>query len=157
MDKKPSNRAVGAAIGREPAQASYKEMLSREGLKNTKHRNSVLHIIEKSAQPVTAEQIYFALVNQAVSINLSSVYRVLNTLVEKHLIIKSSMAGENKAVFELNRFEHKHYVVCTQCKKVVAVPGCPLEDYEKMLADKIGFDVQGHQLELYGICRDCKK
>lgn len=157
MDPKSSNRAVGAAIGRPPTQASYKEMLSREGLKNTKHRNSVLHIIEKSAQPVTAEQIYFALVSQAVSINLSSVYRVLNTLVEKHLIIKSSMAGESKTVFELNRLEHKHYVVCTQCKKVVAVPGCPLEEYEKMLADKIGFDVQGHQLELYGICRDCKK
>ncbi len=138
-------------------QSSYKELLRREGLKNTKHRNSILNIIEKSAQPVTAEQIYFALVNQAVTINLSSVYRVLNTLVEKCLIIKSSMAGENKAVFELNRFEHKHYVVCTQCKKIVAVPGCPLKEYENKLREEIGFDVQGHQLELYGICKDCQK
>ncbi len=138
-------------------QSLYKELLRREGLKNTKHRNSILNIIEKNAQPVTAEQIYFALVSQAISINLSSVYRVLNTLVEKHLIIKSSMAGENKAVFELNRFEHKHYVVCTQCKKIVAVPGCPLEEYENKLRDEIGFDVQGHQLELYGVCRDCQK
>ncbi len=138
-------------------QSLYKELLKCEGLKNTKHRNSILNIIEKSAQPVTAEQIYFALVNQAVSINLSSVYRVLNTLVEKRLIIKSSMAEENKAVFELNRFEHKHYVVCTQCKKIVAVSGCPLKEYENKLREEIGFDVKGHQLELYGVCRDCQK
>jgi Fur family transcriptional regulator, ferric uptake regulator len=138
-------------------QASYKEVLKHDGLKNTKHRNSILNIIEKSAQPVTAEQIYRVLINDDVAINLSSVYRILNTLVEKCLIIKTSMAGESKAVFELNRFEHKHYVVCTQCKKIISVPGCPLEEYEKTLREKMGFNIQGHQLEIFGVCRECRK
>ncbi len=139
------------------SEQSYKEVLKHDGLKNTKHRNSILNIIEKNAQPVTAEQIYFTLVNQGVSINLSSVYRILNTLAEKCLVIKSSMAGESKAVFELNRFEHKHYVVCTQCKKIISVPGCPLEEYEKKLRDKMGFNIQGHQLEIFGVCKNCQK
>lgn len=138
-------------------QSSYKEILKHDGLKNTKHRNSILNIMEKNAQPVTAEQIYLALINQGISINLSSVYRILNTLAEKCLVIKSSMAGESKAVFELNRFEHKHYVVCTQCKKIISVPGCPLEEYENKLRDKMGFNIQGHQLEIYGVCKNCQK
>lgn len=112
--------------------------------------------IEKSAQPVTAEQVYLALKNLDVAINLSSVYRILNTLVEKCLVIKTNMAGESKAVFERNRFEHKHYVVCTRCKKMISVPGCPLDEYEKKLRDKMGFSIQGHQLEIYGVCKECQ-
>ncbi|MEI6578483.1 MAG: transcriptional repressor [Eubacteriales bacterium] len=137
--------------------SAYKDLLQHDGLKNTKHRNSILKIIEKSAQPVTAEQIYLALLNQAVAINLSSVYRILNTLAEKDLIIKSSMIGDTKAVFELNHFEHRHHVTCTQCKNVISVDGCPLEDYEKKLREKMGFNIQGHQLEIYGVCKNCQK
>jgi len=138
-------------------QASYKDMLKHDGLKNTKHRNSILNIIEISAQPITAEQVFMTLKKNEVDINLSSVYRILNTLVEKCLVIKTVMPGESKAVFEMNRFEHKHYVVCTQCKKIVSVPGCPLEEYEKKLREKTGFQIQGHQLEVFGICRECSK
>lgn len=138
-------------------QSSYKDVLKHDGLKNTKHRNAILNIFEKSAQPVTAEQIFLMLKKQENAINLSSVYRILNTLVEKCLVIKTVMPGENKAVFEMNRFEHKHYVVCTQCKKMVSVPGCPLEEYEKKLRDNTGFQIQGHQLEVFGICRECSK
>ncbi len=138
-------------------QSSYKDVLKHDGLKNTKHRNAILNIFEKSAQPVTAEQIFLMLKKQENAINLSSVYRILNTLVEKCLVIKTVMPGENKAVFEMNRFEHKHYVVCTQCKKMVSFPGCPLEEYEKKLRDNTGFQIQGHQLEVFGICRECSK
>ena len=138
-------------------QTVYKDVLKHDGLKNTKHRNSILDIIENSSQPLPAEQIYLALIAKNVAINLSSVYRILNTLVEKCIVIKTGMTGESKSVFEMNRFEHKHYVVCTQCKKIISVPGCPLEDYEKKLREKTGFAIQGHQLEIYGVCRDCRK
>lgn len=138
-------------------QASYKEVLKHDGLKNTKHRNSILNIIEKSPQPVTADNIYLALMNAGESINLSSIYRILNTLAEKHLIIKSSITGENKAVFEINFYEHKHHFVCTKCKKISSVDGCPLEEYEKYLTNKMGINIQGHKLEIYGVCKNCQK
>jgi Fur family transcriptional regulator, ferric uptake regulator len=139
------------------SESIYKEMLRHEGLKNTGHRNSILKTIEKSPQPLTADSIYLSLINAGELINLSSVYRILNTLAEKRLVIKSSVTGENKAVFELNIFEHRHHFVCTRCKQIISVDGCPLEDYEKVLRDKMGFAVQGHKLEIYGICKDCRK
>jgi len=136
---------------------SYKDALKNDGLKNTKHRNSILNIIEKSPQPLTADNIYMALINAGEAINLSSVYRILGTLAEKRMIIKSSVIGENKAVFELNYYEHKHHFVCTKCKKIISISGCPLEEYEKVLTKKMGFNIQGHKLEIYGICSDCRK
>ncbi|MBK5263283.1 MAG: transcriptional repressor [Peptostreptococcaceae bacterium] len=134
----------------------YKEILIHEGLKNTKHRNSILREMEQNGKPLTADQVYLALVNQNISINLSSVYRVLNTLVEKGLIVKTSMAGENKSLFELNNFDHKHYLVCMKCKNIISVEGCPFAEYENKLKEETGFDIIGHNLEIFGYCPKCK-
>lgn len=135
--------------------SSYKEALMNDGLKNTKHRNSILNIIEKSAMPLSVEQIYLELISQKISINLSSVYRILNTLVKKRLIIKTSMIGDNKALFELNKFEHKHHLMCVKCKSIIMVDDCPFEEYEKKLKEKMGFNILGHNLEIYGVCNHC--
>ena len=134
----------------------YKETLIHEGLKNTKHRNSVLLEIEKNGKPLTADQVYLALISQNILINLSSVYRILNTLVEKGLIIKTSMAGESKSLFELNNFEHKHYLVCLNCKKIISVEGCPFVEYENKLKEETGFNIIGHNLEIFGYCPKCR-
>lgn len=136
--------------------ADYKELLKREGLKNTKHRNSVLDILENSEQPVTAECIFLKLKEENVSINLSTVYRVLEKLYEKRLINKTNITDESKALYEINHMEHKHHLVCVGCKKMFSVDECPIEEYEKTLQKKLGFDITGHKLEIYGYCRDCK-
>lgn len=135
---------------------NYKDLLKREGLKNTKHRISILDEIETCEQPVSAEQIFLRLQDKHISINLSTVYRALETLVEKNIVIKSSITGDAKALFEPYQMEHKHHLVCVKCKKMFTVDGCPFEEYEKILHEKIGFDVKGHKLEIFGYCKDCK-
>lgn len=136
---------------------SYSNILKREGLKNTKHRNAILEVIENSNQPINAEQIFFELKGNDISINLSSVYRILESLVSKNLLIKSNMTGSNKALYELNRCEHTHYLICSNCKKMFPVDGCPLEEYERQIEAKTGFQITGHKLEINGICKDCKQ
>lgn len=136
---------------------SYGKILKREGLKNTKHRNAILEVIENSDQPITAEQIFLDLKGKKTSINLSSVYRILESLVSKGLVIKSNITGDNKASYELNRLEHKHHLICSGCKKMFSVDGCPLEEYEKQLKVKMDFDITGHKLEIFGFCKECKQ
>ncbi|MBK5243433.1 MAG: transcriptional repressor [Eubacteriaceae bacterium] len=136
---------------------TYKEVLNHKGLKNTRHRNSILELLETSTQPLTADQIYLALVNQKISINLSTIYRVLNTLVENGLIIKTNTVSDNKTLFELNSFEHKHHLVCMECKKITMVDECPFEEYEKKLKEKMGYTILGHKLEIYGVCKSCRE
>jgi Fur family transcriptional regulator, ferric uptake regulator len=135
---------------------NYEKILRNENLRNTKHRNSILEVIDGSKQPITAETIYFVLKEQGVSISLSTVYRVLDALLDKTLIVKTSVTDDNKALYEINGMEHKHHLLCVKCRKMLSVDGCPLEEYEKALEKKLGFSIKGHKLEMFGLCENCK-
>lgn len=135
---------------------SFKEVLTREGVKSTKHRNAILEILEASDTPLTAEDIFLKLKEKNVSIWLSTVYRTLETLTSRGLVIKANIMDDGKARFELDQKEHKHHVVCVGCRKMVSIGDCPFERFEKMLKDKIDFDVTGHKFEIYGFCKECK-
>ena len=137
--------------------SNYKDILKKEKLRNTKHRNSILEVIEGSSQPITAEAIFLKLKEQGVSISLSTVYRVLEVLLSKALVMKTSVTDDNKAVFELNKMEHKHHLLCVKCRKMLSIEGCPLEGYEKILEEKLGYLIKGHSLEMYGLCEKCKE
>lgn len=136
---------------------NYKDLLKHENLKNTKHREAVLKILENSELPMNADQLFMKLKEQGVSISLSTVYRVLETMAAKGLVIRGSLPDENKAVYELNREDHKHYLLCMKCHRMVPVGNCPLEDYEKLLEERFGFTIKGHKLEVFGYCGECAK
>lgn len=131
--------------------------LKRCGLKNTKHRTAILAVLDASTTPVTAEQVFLTLKEEDVSINLSTVYRVLDTLVSKRLVTKQSIIGESRALFEINRMVHKHYLVCVGCKKIQSIESCPLEAYEKSLEEETQYTIAGHKLDIYGYCPECQQ
>ena len=135
----------------------YKELLKKEKLKSTKHRNSILDVIVKAEQPVTVETIYLKLKEQGIAISLSTVYRVLEALLGRGLVVKTSVNDDSKALFEINSLEHKHHLLCVKCRKMLPVDGCPLEDYEKALEEKLGFSIKGHKLEMFGYCQSCRR
>ncbi|HBL84525.1 MAG TPA: transcriptional repressor [Clostridiales bacterium] len=137
-------------------QDNFDELLRRSGLKNTKTRSAILEILEKSEQPVTAEQVFLELKNKQISANLSTVYRTLETLAEKMLAKKLNISGDSRAMFEYNRLVHRHYLVCLECKKIIPIDFCPIKNYEKTLEEKTKFKIAGHKLDVYGYCPDCQ-
>lgn len=137
-------------------ESSINELLAKEGVKRTKHRKAILEILEGSETPLTADEIFLTLKEKHTSIWLSTVYRTLEILTEKDVVLKSTSMGEDKARYELKHDEHRHRFVCVGCHKMIPLLDCPLEDFEKKLKDKMDFDVTGHNLEIYGYCHDCK-
>lgn len=137
-------------------ESDINELLVKEGVKRTKHRKAILEILEQSETPLTADEIFFALKEKNTSIWLSTVYRTLEMLTEKEVVLKSTIMGEDKARYELKHDEHKHRFICVGCHKMIPLMDCPLEEFEKKLKDKMDFDVTGHNLEIYGYCHDCK-
>lgn len=127
------------------------------GLKNTKSRSAILDVLERSAQPISAEQVFLALKEKNITANLSTVYRTLDALSDKNLATKLSVTGDNRALYELNRMVHRHYLVCLGCKKIMAIDSCPLEDYEKSLEKETNYVISGHKLDIYGYCPECKE
>lgn len=135
---------------------NYTELLKREGMKSTRHRNAILLLLEQSEDPMTAEELYILLKEKTASINLSTVYRTLDTFASKNLVIKSTME-DGKARYELNQHEHKHHLFCVGCHKVISIEDCPMGELQESLKRKIDFEVTGHKLEIYGYCHNCKK
>ncbi|MDD4802466.1 MAG: Fur family transcriptional regulator [Syntrophomonas sp.] len=139
-----------------PSDDTYKSILKSNGLKNTKRRNSILEVLTQIAQPITADQVFLELQKQDVSINLSTVYRILDKLASKGIICRTNLIGDNKSLFELNQMNHRHHLICMGCKQMLAVDDCPFEQYGKLLQARTGFNITGHKLEIYGYCRNCK-
>ncbi|MGD1994783.1 MAG: transcriptional repressor, partial [Anaerolineae bacterium] len=48
-----------------------------------------------------------------------------------------------------------HHLVCLACGSATSFDECPLEDVKQILAQRFGFQVKSHMLELYGLCKDC--
>ncbi|HHU90738.1 MAG TPA: transcriptional repressor [Clostridiaceae bacterium] len=138
------------------AKKNYNDILKNRNLKVTKHRYAILESLEKSKLPVSAESLYIELKKKGISISLSTVYRSLEALYKKGIVIKSILPDYNKAVFEYNHNEHRHHMICIKCHKMQPVTGCPLEEYEKLIESKFNFTVKGHNLEVYGYCDGCE-
>lgn len=135
---------------------SKSDKLKSNDLKNTKQRTAILNILEKNNQPVSAEDIYSSLKSQKLSVSLSTVYRTLETMAEKKLVTKLNMQDNSKTLFEIAREIHKHYLICLGCKKIISIMSCPLENYEEKLSEETGFLIEGHRLDIYGYCPECR-
>lgn len=133
------------------------KLFTDQGIKSTKQRNLIYDILDKSDNPVSAEQIFTKLKDLDPSVNMSTVYRVLEVFVLKGLVLKSNIIGSNSAGYELNKIEHNHHLICLKCNKTVPLNQCPLKKLEEAIQDKTDFVITGHNLELFGYCPECNE
>lgn len=130
-------------------------ILKKAELKTTKKRQILLFLLQKQARPMTAEELH-ELANNILPINVSTVYRTLNTLTEKGILIRS-VRQDGKAYYALPKKDHSHRLVCDLCGKVIPIETCPLSELEETLQEQTGFRITGHSLEFTGLCPDCAK
>lgn len=114
----------------------------------------MLSVLEHSASPLSAMDIYKQIDKAASPVWLSTVYRILELFVNKNMVLKTTVMDNDMAIYELNRNQHQHYAICINCHKVVAMDNCPMEAFVPRLADN-DFRVLGHKVEMYGYCKDC--
>jgi Fur family ferric uptake transcriptional regulator len=51
--------------------------------------------------------------------------------------------------------QHHDHMVCTKCRKIVEFEDPQLEDLQIQTAERLGFHLLQHKMELYGICSQC--
>ena len=131
--------------------------LDAAGLRVTRQRQILFEVLAEEANPMSAEQIHFRLKSREVEINLSTVYRALEQFVGKGLVLKTSFAEETKSLYSINTHEHHHHLICSSCKEIVIISGCPVEAYVMEVERSSGYRMEGHKLEIYGICPKCQE
>lgn len=129
-----------------------------KGIKWTKQRKDVYHVLIEAAEPLSAVQIYNRILMRESEVNyaVSTIYRILAAFEEQGFVEKSTFMGDGTVVYEWNKGGHTHYAICLGCRKKVALPQCPFA-HVHLDADTGDFEVTGHKLELYGYCKECRQ
>lgn len=137
----------------------YKEELKKivksKGLKYSTQREDVLKVLYNSKQHLTPEEIYSKVKKINKNIGLATVYRALSFLETEGLVSSISFGVEGKK-YELNRGHHHDHMICLNCGKIIEFYDEELESLQKEIAKKHGFELITHELNMYGICKDCQ-
>jgi Fur family ferric uptake transcriptional regulator len=130
-----------------------KNQLSQKHLKLTKQREIILDAFLKNDH-ITAEALYQQISQTNIHLGIATIYRTLNLLCELG-IGQERHFGDNKTTFDnvLHKKHHDH-MICHKCGKILEFECPDIEKLQEEMAEKYGFILQTHKLELYGCCKD---
>jgi Fur family ferric uptake transcriptional regulator len=125
------------------------------GLKITMPRVKILEVLESSPQHhLSAEDVYKALLMKGEEIGLATVYRVLTQFESAGLVARHNFEG-GFSVFEISPEEHHDHIVCIKCGVVEEFQDEEIEVRQEQVAERLGFKLTEHNLNLYGYCPKC--
>lgn len=130
--------------------------LKEAGLKITHPRVKILQLLESSKiRHVSAEDVYRLLVESGEEIGLATVYRVLTQFEDAGLVTRHHFEGGH-SVFELAQEMHHDHMVCVKCGRVEEFSDTEIEARQEEIAVRLGFELTDHDLNMYGLCPDCR-
>ncbi|ABF12605.1 ferric iron uptake transcriptional regulator [Cupriavidus metallidurans] len=131
--------------------------LKRAGLRATSPRMHVLEVFRASERRhLSAEDVYRTMLELGIDAGLSTVYRVLNQLVQADILLRHSFESDH-SVFELNEGGHHDHLICLECGRVEEFRDEAIEQRQKQVAARNDFVLREHMLVLYGLCPDCQR
>lgn len=123
--------------------------------RKSKHRDAILEALMGTKSHPTASWIYQEVRKSIPKISLGTVYRNLRLLSGKGDILELHY-GDGQSRFDGTSENHYHFT-CQVCGTVFDVEEPLKKDMEKDLSDKLGFIINHHRVEFYGICKDCQE
>ncbi len=119
----------------------------KAGLKMTDQRKTILKVIEDSDDHPSVETVYerSRAINPAIS--MATVYRTLNLLDEIGAVIRHDFK-QNFSRYELNNRHHDH-LIDLDSGNVEEFHDNELEAMIRAIAEKMGYDIVDHRVELY--------
>lgn len=135
---------------------------ARSGLRMTDKRCNVLKILLKAGEPLSAYDISDHYRNEiGESLSAMSAYRMLDFLLQAGLAHKLETTNQYVACSHIT-CEHEHqvpqFLICDQCHAVMEV-GIRKQLLNELKAsiENTGFALSSQQLELHGLCEQCRE
>jgi len=133
--------------------------LKSHGLRITCERDEILKHIYGKNHHFTATNIHNELQENRRNIGLATVYRTLPLLVKAGLIREADRRRcKEEQTYELivGQSHHDH-LICEVCELMVEFTDDDIEKLQLKVAEKFGFRLRRHYLDLRGVCPDCQK
>ena len=133
--------------------AHFEQLCREQGVPLTVQRRVILESLAVREDHPTADQVFEAVTAQMPSLSRTTVYRVLDTLVDMEVIHKASHMG-SAARYDPNTERH-HHLTCLSCHKVMDLEEKSLPPLRLSPARSAHFEVLDYSVHFRGTCREC--
>ncbi|MGB8966417.1 MAG: transcriptional repressor [Candidatus Cybelea sp.] len=122
----------------------------------TRPRESIASVLAGEPRFLSAAEIHERLRRAGARVSLSTVYRTLDRLRTKGDITARSDAEGEARYMLCEPAHHHHHAICGACGRVEDVDCAAMEQFAESLRTLHGFALDGHAMEFFGRCRECR-
>jgi Fur family transcriptional regulator, ferric uptake regulator len=135
----------------------FKQLLRDNGLKFTIQREVILEMLYSSDEHLTPESLHHLIQEKHPDLNtgIATVYRTLSLLEDSDMVTSLSFGAQGKK-YELGAKDHHDHIICTKCGTISEFVDDEIESRQKKIAEELGFLMQEHSMQIYGICQKCQ-
>ncbi len=130
--------------------ASIEERCKQKGVKLTDQRKLIAQIMSDSHDHPNVDELYKRVSKIDSKISIATVYRTVKLFEESGILAKHEFKGGKARYEELNESHHDH-LIDVKSGEIIEFVDEEIEKLQKTIAEKLGYQMVDHRLELYGI------
>ena len=123
---------------------------SQSGLRMTEQRRVVAQVLETSHDHPDVEELYARALELDPRISIATVYRTVK-LFEEAGILEKLEFGDGRARYEDAERDHHDHLIDMQTGQVIEFVDPEIELLQEKIAQRLGYHLKDHRLELYGV------
>jgi len=121
----------------------------KNGVRLTEQRKLIAQIMSESADHPDVDELHRRVNKLDSKISIATVYRTVKLFEESGIVAKHDFKG-NKARYEESTQEHHDHLIDINTGEITEFVNNDIEKLQKEVAEKLGYKLVDHRLELYG-------
>ena len=121
----------------------------KKGVRLTEQRKLVAKVMSESKDHPDVDELHKRVNKLDSKISIATVYRTVKLFEESGIVAKHDFKG-NKARYEETTQEHHDHLIDINTGKITEFVNDDIEKLQKKVAEKLGYKLVDHRLELYG-------
>ena len=121
-----------------------------KGVKLTDQRKIIAKVMSDAQDHPDVNELYLRVSNIDSKISIATVYRTVKLFEEAGIIAKHDFKG-GKARYEEMRESHHDHLIDIKTGEIIEFVDNDIEELQKKVARKYGYELVDHKLELYGV------
>ena len=129
---------------------SIEQKCINKGVKLTDQRKIIAKVMSESHDHPDVDELYKRVSSIDSKISIATVYRTVKLFEEVGILTKHEFKGSKARYEEINEGHHDH-LIDLKSGEIIEFVDYEIEKLQKKVADKYGYTLVDHKLELYGI------
>ena len=121
----------------------------QKGVRLTEQRKLIAKVMSESENHPDVDELHKKVSKLDSKISIATVYRTVKLFEEAGIVSKHDFKG-NKSRYERAPEEHHDHLIDINSGEIVEFVNEEIEKLQKQVAEKLGYKLVDHRLELYG-------